>query len=264
MPDPIRETTPARVVSYFSAGAASAVATKLALAHFPAAEVAVVRCIVPNEHEDNARFAADCAAWFGQPIIEIRSADYADCWDVWERRRFLNGIAGAPCTLEMKKRPRQDFEREWRPDASVFGFTMEEGKRAKRFQAQNPEVRMLAPLIRAGLSKQDCMGMLARAGIQIPVMYGLGFANNNCRTCVKARSPGYWSLVRKCFPEDFARMAALSRDIGWTPCRASDDTPIWLDELPADQVPQDDSPNIECSLLCAIAEDKIMEAADAR
>jgi len=247
-----------RIVSWFSAGAASAVATKLVLAKYPDAVVA--RCIVTNEHQDNDRFAADCEAWFGRPILNLRSAEYADCWEVWEKRRYLNGIAGAPCTLEMKKRPRQDFEREFDPQAQAFGFTVEEQRRADRFRKQNPEVRLLTPLIDAGLSKADCMGMLDRAGIALPAMYSLGFANNNCRGCVKARSPGYWSLVRREFPDDFARMATLSRDIGWTPCRAGDDTPIWLDELDPAWPAQDDSPDIECSLLCAIAEQDIAEA----
>jgi hypothetical protein len=243
-----------RIVVWFSAGAASAVAAKLTLAAYPADDVVIARCIVTNEHHDNDRFAADCATWFGRPVLELRSADYADAWAVWEKRRYLNGIAGAPCTLEMKKAPRQQFERDWMPHASAFGFTMEERKRADRFREQNPDVRLLTPLIDAGLSKADCMGMLERAGIALPAMYALGFKNNNCVTCVKARSPGYWSLVRREFPGDFARMAALSRDIGWTPCRAGDDTPIWLDELDPAWPAQDDSPGIECSLLCYIAE----------
>lgn len=250
-----------RVVCWFSAGAASAVATKLTLAAYPADLVAIVRCIVPNEHEDNERFAADCEEWFGRPILAVRSLEYRDCWGVWERRRYLNGINGAPCTLEMKKAPRQQFERDWSPELSVFGFTIEERKRAERFRAQNPDVRMLAPLIDAGLSKPDCMGMLDRAGITLPAMYGLGFANNNCKTCVKARGRGYWSLVRQQFPSDFSRLAKLSRDIGWTPCRDGKDKPIWLDELDPNWAPQDDSPNIECSVLCAIAEQHIMESA---
>lgn len=243
-----------RIVAWFSCGVASAVATKLTLAAHPTDEVAIARCVVTNEHPDNDRFAADCEMWFGRPVINLRSTEYADCWEVWERRRYLNGIAGAPCTLEMKKRVRQDFERTWCPDRQAFGFTAEERKRADRFRLQNPDVALDTPLIRAGLTKQDCAAMVDRAGIALPAMYGLGFANNNCRTCVKARSPGYWSLVRRVFPEDFARMATLSREIGWTPCRASDDGPIWLDELNPAHPAQDDSPDIECSLLCVLAE----------
>lgn len=255
-------TQATRIVVWFSCGVASAVAAKLTLLAHPADDVVVARCVVTNEHDDNDRFAAGCEKWLGRPILHLRSADYADCWDVWERRRYLNGINGAPCTIEMKKRVRQDFEREWQPDRQAFGFTAEERKRADRFRQQNPEVALDVPLIRAGLTKEDCAGLISRAGIAIPAMYGLGFANNNCRTCVKARSPGYWALVRREFPADFARMASLSRSLRWSPCRAGDDTPIWLDELPATTKPQDDSPNIECSLLCAIAESQIEDSAN--
>ena len=49
-----------RIVCWFSCGAASAVATKLAIAdnagRFP---LIVARCIVREEHPDNDRFAAD-------------------------------------------------------------------------------------------------------------------------------------------------------------------------------------------------------------
>ena len=243
---------------YFSCGEPSAVAVKvLQTEQRPGDELAIVRCLVPNEHPDNARFAADCEAWFAHPITNISSDEYADCWDVWERRRYLNGHAGAPCTIEMKKRPRQRFEASWQPDVTAYGFTVEEADRAERFRRQNPEIKLDTPLIRAGLSASDSAAIVARAGIERPAMYRLGFKHNNCRTCVKARSPGYWAKVRLHFPADFERMARLSRALDWTPCRAGDDTPIWLDELPADTPCLDDSAGIDCSLLCYIAEHKM-------
>lgn len=209
-----------RIAAFFSCGEPSAVMTKLLLAS--GNEIAVVRCIVPNEHEDNDRFARDCEEWFNHSIINIRSAEYRDCWDVWERRRYLNGHAGAPCTLEMKKVPRQDFERDWQPHASAYGYTIDERKRAHLFREQNPEILLLTPLIDAGLSASDCAALVTRAGIARPMMYRLGFKHNNCS------GPRYWALVRREFPDDFYRLARLCREVGWTPCRASDDTPIWL------------------------------------
>ena len=256
---PTRITRP-RIAVWVSAGAASAIAAKLTLAKYPSYEVALVRCIVKNEHPDNDRFVADLEKWLDRPVINIASKDFADCWEVWEKRRYLAGHAGAPCTLEMKKAPRQIFERDWDPRLQVFGFTVEERERAKKFAANNPEVRMANVLIDAGLSKSDCMGMLDRAGIALPVMYGLGFQNNNCRGCVKASGRGYWSLVRKEFPAEFARMAALSRDIGWTPCKTGKGEPIWLDELDPAYPPQDDSPAIECSIMCHIEISKMEDS----
>lgn len=50
-----------RTVVWFSCGAASAVAAKLALQETPGAIVA--RCVIGNEHPDNWRFARDVARW---------------------------------------------------------------------------------------------------------------------------------------------------------------------------------------------------------
>ena len=52
-----------RTVSWFSCGAASAVATKLSKPDV------IVYCEVIEEHPDNKRFLKDCEEWFNQEII---------------------------------------------------------------------------------------------------------------------------------------------------------------------------------------------------
>ena len=245
-----------RIVCWFSAGAASAVATKLILAQRPADEVVVARVVIPSEHEDNDRFADQCAAWFGQPIVNLSSDRYADTWDVWEKRRFISGPAGALCTTELKKMVRHTFQAEWQPDEQVFGYTAEERQRAERFRANNPEVSLLTPLITAGLGKSDCLAMIDRAGIEIPALYKLGFRNNNCMPCGKASSPAYWNRVRRHFPERFDRMARLSRDLGARLAKVGDER-IFLDELDASIGAGEVEPDMDCSLLCAIAEGEL-------
>jgi 3'-phosphoadenosine 5'-phosphosulfate sulfotransferase (PAPS reductase)/FAD synthetase len=64
-----------RTVVWFSAGAASAVATKLTLRE---TEATVAYIDPGSEHADNARFIADCETWFGQPVERLRSQRYAD------------------------------------------------------------------------------------------------------------------------------------------------------------------------------------------
>ena len=56
-----------RVIAWFSCGAASAVAAKLAISKYD--NVEVVRIIVRDEDPDNERFAKDCEKWFGQPMV---------------------------------------------------------------------------------------------------------------------------------------------------------------------------------------------------
>jgi hypothetical protein len=241
------------IVSWFSCGCNSAVATKLALDLYPG-EVTVARCIVDNEHQDNERFHADCARWFGQPILRLASTEYADCWEVWEKRRYISGVKGAPCTVEMKKAVRWEFERKYNPAGQVFGFSADEKKRADRFREQNPEVNLLTPLIDAGITKADCAIMVEFGEmIELPVMYKLGFKNNNCIACAKATSIAYWARTRHFFPAEFNRMAELSRRLGCRLTRLHGHR-IFIDEIPADYDWQKrDRSDIDCGLWCGDA-----------
>ena len=246
-----------RLVVWFSCGAASAVAAKLCLAQYSGEyEIAIARCVVANEHPDNDRFAADCEQWLGQEILSLKSEKYADCWEVWERRKFLVSPQGAPCTEAMKKSVRRSFECAWWPDLQAYGYTVEERERASRFCAHNPDVELVTPLIDGMLTKSDCLSMIERAGIDLPAMYRLGFNNNNCVGCVKG-GKGYWNRIRRVFPDVFERMAQLERSLGATIFR-TDDAPLYLDELPAD-AGRHVEPEIDCSLFCFGAEQQYAE-----
>lgn len=183
-----------RLVSWFSCGTASAVTTKLCLSKYGAThDIVVARCIVPEEHKDNDRFASDCAVWFGQGVLNLASTEYASCEDVWRRERYMSGVGGARCTVEMKKAVRWEFEKEWHPDVQAFGYTADEQPRAERFRQNNPEIAVVYPLIDAGLDKEACHAIIDRAGIILPKMYRLGFNNANCKGCVNAEAPSYWN-----------------------------------------------------------------------
>ncbi len=238
-----------RTLCWFSCGAASAVATKLAMRDGP---VEIVYCDTGSEHPDNARFLRDCEAWFGQAVTVIKSEKYTDTWDVWERRRWLNGIDGAACTGELKKIPRFTYQRP--TDHHVFGYTADaaDAKRLADFVEAFPElVSVRTPLLEAGLTKANVLAIVQGAGIRLPIMYGLGFQNNNCIPCPKASSPDYWSLVRREFPAEFDRMAALSRELGARLTRIKD-VRIFIDEIPADW-PTTNPISPACDFMCAFA-----------
>lgn len=220
-----------RVISWFSCGAASAVATWIAQAEHP--ELMPVYCDTGAEHPDNARFMRDCERLFRRPVTVIKSEKYVDTWHVWKERRYLAGVEGALCTVEMKKVPRYGFQMP--TDHHIFGYTADrsDAKRFERFKENYPELSVQAPLIEHGITKADCLMWIAEQGIVIPKMYSLGFSNNNCIPCVKATSPGYWALVRKHFPEEFRRMAELSRALDVRLTRIKN-VRMFIDEIPAD------------------------------
>jgi 3'-phosphoadenosine 5'-phosphosulfate sulfotransferase (PAPS reductase)/FAD synthetase len=235
-----------RYLAWFSAGAASAVATKLSLSLYD--DVTIYRTDVGSEHPDNERFSADCAEWFGQEVRTIKVEKYADTWQVWEERRYLVGPTGALCTTELKKKARYMVERDY--DAQIFGYTADrlDTIRATRFRDTNPDVTLLTPLIDRGLTKSDCLAMIERASIELPAMYKLGYRNNNCIPCVKG-GMGYQNKIRRDFPEAFDRLAKLERKLGHTVLRDNGE-PLYLDELDPERGNHDDEPDIECSLMC--------------
>lgn len=245
-----------RYVCWYSCGASSAVAAKLTLAAVSGTdEVVIAYTDTGSEHPDNKRFLADCEAWFGQPILILRSDRYGSVDVVIEQRRYMNGPAGALCTAELKRKPRFAFQHA--DDAQVFGYTADgpELERVTKFRANNPEIDLRVPLVDRGLTKSDCLAMIERAGIELPAMYRLGYDHNNCIGCVKG-GQGYWNRIRRDFPDVFERRARQERDIGHS-CIRRDGEPVWLDELDPDVGNMADEPMGECSLLCAIAEQEI-------
>src|SRR5574340_1358330 len=88
-----------RIVSRFSCGAASAVATKLALAEFRATrDVQIINAFIAQEHPDNRRFLDDCEGWFGRSITVLRDTKYnASTVEVFRRRMYMAEIGRASC-----------------------------------------------------------------------------------------------------------------------------------------------------------------------
>lgn len=218
-----------RVIVWFSCGAASAVAAKLAIAKYGNRAVIVHCDTLASEHPDNARFFEDVQRWLQREIITIKSSKYTTIDDVFEARKFLAGNAGAPCTVELKKKPRFDFQQP--DDIHIFGLTAEEGERIERMQQGNPELRFDWLLRDQGYNKKRCFRHLEAAGIKLPEIYSLGFENANCIGCVKASSPHYWARVRRLFPDVFARRADQSRRFGARLTRINGER-VFIDEIP--------------------------------
>jgi len=235
------------VISWFSCGAASAIATWIALKE-NAANIRIIYIDTGSEHEDNRRFLQECSTWFGREIEECKSLDYDSVDDVISKRKFINSPQGAPCSLFLKKRVRQRVED---LDAvQVFGYTADKAdkKRAERFALANSEVITRFPLIEHGITKQDCLAILHSKDIEIPAMYLLGYQNNNCIGCVKG-GIGYWNKIRIDFPTVFNRRAAQEREVGHSILKDKNG-PIWLDELAPERGNILNDPDFSCSLLC--------------
>ena len=239
-----------RVIARFSCGAASAVATKLAIEKYGDA-VEIYYTDTGSENDDNPRFIRDCEAWFGKRVNVLKSEKFDNVDEVFEARRFLVNHMGAPCTSEMKRIPGDAV---WRVgDVEIYGYHSAERHRVVRWQAQNTERIIECPLIDRELSKEDALGMLDRVGIILPLMYRQGFANNNCIGCVKARDNiSYWKRVRKHYPEVFKRRAAQERKFSVAINRITRNgvrAEIYLDEIEEGD-PKGEDFAVTCGLFC--------------
>lgn len=229
-----------RVVVWVSAGLASAAAWRLAVNKYGKHAMGVYCDTSKTEDKGNMEFLQRVSDWVGIPLTIIRSEKYQTIDDVYEARKYIAGIKGAPCTTEMKKIPRFHFQQA--DDIHIFGFTVNETMpickdprkdRIAEIERNNPDM-ILDHILRDNLvTKEQCRQMVLSAGIPEPIRYKQGFANNNCEACGKASSFQYWVLTRRLNPEAFKRRADQSRRFGAKLVRYNGKR-IQLDELPPD------------------------------
>ncbi len=203
---------------------------------------------VENQHPDSLRFIKDCEKVLGKEI-EILKSPYGNIWNVISTFQFISSPYGAKCTDVLKKRVRKQWEDEHKEyDITyVWGFDCEEKHRADRLEEAMIEFHHEFPLIQKMLSKADAHGILEKVGIKRPIMYDLGYSNNNCVGCVKG-GMGYWNKIRVDFPTVFERMAQLERQIGHSCING-----IFLDELDPNRGKVQEEIMPDCSIMCHLA-----------
>lgn len=171
-------------------------------------------------------------------------------YDVCKKQKFFQIInRGAACTYQLKKLPRMKLEDNNNITTQVYGFefSKHELMRSKRFKEQYPYTNPSFPLQRTQLTKANCLHLLMQAGIEKPIMYKLGFHNNNCIGCIKG-GMGYWNKIREHFPEEFEKFSKLEREV----VKHSILKGVYLDELNPSQGNYLSEIEPECGLFCAL------------
>lgn len=212
---------------------------------------------ISDQHEDSKRFIEDCEKILGKKIQVISSEEYHSVDEAIRTAGIIKNPYNqfAPCTVYLKKRVRKLWEQKHAEyDITyVWGFDCNEKNRAERLEETEIEFKHEFPLIEKGLTKQDAHGMACKLGIRRPLMYDLGYTNNNCIGCVKG-GMGYWNQIRKDFPDVFESRAKLERDIGAAILKDSKTgIPIYLDELDPNRGRVQDEIMPDCSIMCYLA-----------
>jgi len=242
------------IIGWWSAGITSAVACKYALEMY--SDVRLYYIKINTAHSDNDRFMKDCENWYGVKINVIQSNEFKDQFDVIEKIRAVNTPQGAPCTKHLKKEVRFKLEELNSYNLfnqevilhQVWGFEYDKSEinRAIRHGQQYPYTKPLFPLIEKGITKNMCAGILLSSGIELPVMYKLGYLNNNCIGCVKG-GMWYWNKIRKDFPETFNRMAQLEKKVGYSCINGT-----FLNDLNPKAGRKSDEIVPDCGLVCGV------------
>lgn len=232
-----------QTISWFSAGVSSAVATKLAIDDIDR----IIYTHIDDQHPDTLRFVRDCEAWFGKPVEMLQSPvkTVAEAMRYFDSRGFG---AWSPCTQILKRMVRTEFERENKTTKLqyVWGMDFKERKRANQILSAMPKQQHVFPLIKKKLSKGQAHEILAASGIKRPIMYDLGYHNNNCLGCVKG-GMGYFNRIRVDFPEVFDQRAKLERELGGCFIKG-----VYLDELSPDAGRHESMILDDCGILCEL------------
>lgn len=229
-------------VCWFSTGISSFVACYLAK------DVdEIIYTHVANQHPDSLRFLHDCEKLLGRKITILQSDEYQDVDDVIEKTRCINTPFGAPCTEKLKKRVRMKWERE-HPDHHIYVWGMDaaEKSRAARLERTLTDYEHEFPLLEHNLTKEEAHGIADKLGLKRPIMYDMGYRNNNCVGCIRG-GMGYWNKIRVDFPEVFARRAKQEREIGHS-CISG----VFLDELDPMRGNIKDEVMEDCTIACQL------------
>lgn len=232
------------IVSWFSAGVSSAVATKMSIEIIDK----IIYTHIDDQHPDSLMFVKDCETWFGKPV-EIMQSPYKSVDNALRGASYVNGVHGAPCTRLLKRRVRAEWEMGKEGLTYIWGIDAEEAvtkERHRKIRKSMPDQTHLFPLIENNIDKETAHKILKASGIKRPAMYELGYHNNNCIGCTKGGA-GYWNRIRIDFPEVFKKRAETERLVGGTCIKG-----VYLDELDPSAGRHDDMIFDECGLFCEV------------
>lgn len=157
------------------------------------------------EDEDLYRFLKDAT-----DKLEIPLTDFSDgrtIWDVFKDRNFLSNSRVDHCSQYLKRTMSRRFiKNQFKPNDVIIylGFDWTEMNRFEKAQKAWLPYRIESPLCEPPyIDKEDMKQMLADDGIELPRLYRMGFAHNNCGGgCVKA-GIGHFAKLLDDFPERF-------------------------------------------------------------
>ena len=236
-------------VCWFSTGVSSFVACYLAKDIDE-----IIYTHVSDQHPDSLRFLHDCENILNRKITILKSDRFSSVEDVMNFTHTMNTPYGSPCTIYLKKEVRKKWEAEhFDHHTYVWGYDVNEKRRADNLIKTMSDYDHEFPLIEHGFTKEDCHALIKELGLKRPIMYDMGYPNNNCIGCVKG-GMGYWNKIRVDFPEVFECRAKQEREFGRTCIKG-----VYLDELDPNRGRMNLEVMEDCGIACQLFNKEMFE-----
>lgn len=187
-----------------SGGLSSAIAWERALDRFGPDGTVGLFADTLIEDCDLYRFLVDLERHFEHKLTRI--ADGRTPFETFQAERFLGNSRVDPCSRILKRELMDRWACENAPDSiQAFGLNWDEDDRIARIAKRSKQLTWFPLTEQPHLGTDEMAARVRSWGIEIPRLYTLGFAHNNCGGgCVKA-GQAQWRLLLRTMPERYAR-----------------------------------------------------------
>ena len=187
------------------------------------------------EDEDLYRFLHEATDFLQMRLVKVSRGESFD--DMCKRHNAIPNNRMPFCSQQLKVEPAVNWLRENPSTDIVIGLDWTETHRVERVEKQWNGYKVHFPAMeRPLLMKPEMMAEVEADGIEVPRLYKLGLAHNNCGGgCVRG-GHGAWKKLFEVFPERFEEWAQREETYGrgYTFCkdrRGGKSKPITLRQL---------------------------------
>lgn len=193
-------------IIFYSGGIGSYSAAKRVIEQQGKEDVILLFTDTLIEDEDLYRFLSETVNDLGVEIVRI--ADGRTPFEVYRDVKFLGNSRIAPCSHKLK----QDVAKKWvtsnfSPDECILylGIDWTEEHRTKAPRKNWHPYRVEFPMCDEPYNTKDEMLQdLEDVGIEVPRLYKMGFAHNNCGGFCCRAGQGHFAKLLKNLPDRFA------------------------------------------------------------
>lgn len=197
---------PVTDIVMFSGGVGSYCAAKRVIERYGKDHVRLLFTDTRMEDEDLYRFLDDAEAVLGVELVRL--VEGRTPWEVFRDVKFLGNSRVDPCSKLLKRFVSDAWIQEQYPDPTTVrcnvGIDWSESHRFEKLAARKRPYVYVAPLCdHPYLTKDAMLSIVEKDGIEVPRLYDMGFAHNNCGGfCVKA-GQGHFKLLLEKMPDRY-------------------------------------------------------------